>query len=245
MICLKGSLGIRGHIMRKKFFSAFTLAEVLITLGIIGVVAALTIPTLMNNAQKKDLESGFKKSYTNLCNVYQKLYHDDGENDIDFSVASNITEFFSYFNVANGPTRLSNVYGSVGAMPFDKSMTDKNASYLSLSGGCPNFVVLNDGSTLWLYGSGGQAVPNRIGVDTNGVKPPNRLGYDVFGFIYSGGVIYPAPDVEAPKDDWKQCAPASQGGYGEAWHNGTNCARYAIRDICPWDSTKRYWEALP
>lgn len=32
---------------------AFTLAEVLITLGIIGVVAALTIPTLVNNYRKK------------------------------------------------------------------------------------------------------------------------------------------------------------------------------------------------
>lgn len=36
----------------KKVF-AFTLAEVLITLGIIGIVAAMTIPTLINNYQKK------------------------------------------------------------------------------------------------------------------------------------------------------------------------------------------------
>ncbi len=33
--------------------SAFTLAEVLITLAIIGIVAALTIPTLISNYQKK------------------------------------------------------------------------------------------------------------------------------------------------------------------------------------------------
>ena len=35
--------------MIKKFFNAFTLAEVLITLAIIGVVAAITIPSLVNN----------------------------------------------------------------------------------------------------------------------------------------------------------------------------------------------------
>ena len=39
--------------MKKRKKRAFTLAEVLITLGIIGVVAALTIPTLINNYQTK------------------------------------------------------------------------------------------------------------------------------------------------------------------------------------------------
>lgn len=42
--------------------NAFTLAEVLITLGIIGVVAALTIPTLVNNYRKKQFETGLKKN---------------------------------------------------------------------------------------------------------------------------------------------------------------------------------------
>ena len=39
--------------MKKAFKAGFTLAEVLITLGIIGVVAAMTIPTLMTAYQKK------------------------------------------------------------------------------------------------------------------------------------------------------------------------------------------------
>ena len=46
--------------------SAFTLAEVLITLGIIGVVAAMTIPTLISKYQHLVLETGFKKSYSAL-----------------------------------------------------------------------------------------------------------------------------------------------------------------------------------
>lgn len=41
--------------------SAFTLAEVLITLGIIGVVAALTLPALMADYRAKELEVRFKK----------------------------------------------------------------------------------------------------------------------------------------------------------------------------------------
>ena len=42
---------------------AFTLAEVLITLGIIGVVAALTIPQLVANHKAKALEVALKKMY--------------------------------------------------------------------------------------------------------------------------------------------------------------------------------------
>lgn len=44
----------------KKF--GFTLAEVLITLGIIGVVAAMTIPTLVSKYRQRALETAFKKN---------------------------------------------------------------------------------------------------------------------------------------------------------------------------------------
>ena len=48
---------------------AFTLAEVLITLGIIGVVAAMTLPMLIQNYQKMVLKNQFKKTYTTLFNA--------------------------------------------------------------------------------------------------------------------------------------------------------------------------------
>ena len=44
----------------------FTMAEVLITLGSIGVVAAMTLPTLINNNRNKALETGLKRSYSVL-----------------------------------------------------------------------------------------------------------------------------------------------------------------------------------
>ena len=46
--------------------AAFTLAEVLITLAIIGVVAAMTIPTLIANYQKKVLKTQFMKKYAEI-----------------------------------------------------------------------------------------------------------------------------------------------------------------------------------
>lgn len=42
-------------------YKAFTIAEVLVTLGIIGVVAAMTLPSLINNSYRKELEAGLKK----------------------------------------------------------------------------------------------------------------------------------------------------------------------------------------
>ncbi len=52
-----------------KNFSGFTLAEVLITLGIIGVVAAITLPVISQNIQKIVLKNQFKKAYANLQNA--------------------------------------------------------------------------------------------------------------------------------------------------------------------------------
>ena len=51
--------------------AAFTLAEVLITLGIIGVVAAITMPALMANYQKMVLRQQFKKAYNTVLNGYR------------------------------------------------------------------------------------------------------------------------------------------------------------------------------
>ena len=55
----------------------FTLAEVLITLGIIGVVAAMTMPSLITNYQKKQTISQLKKSYSV---VSQALVSSQAEN---------------------------------------------------------------------------------------------------------------------------------------------------------------------
>ena len=49
-----------------KIKTGFTLAEVLITLGIIGVVAAMTIPTLIANTNAQKYRSKFKKSISTL-----------------------------------------------------------------------------------------------------------------------------------------------------------------------------------
>ena len=51
---------------------AFTLAEVLITLGIIGVVAAITMPVLISKYRAQVFETQFKKAYSSVQNATQK-----------------------------------------------------------------------------------------------------------------------------------------------------------------------------
>lgn len=65
-------------VMRK---SAFTLAEVLITLGIIGVVAAMTIPTLMNSTNSKETVTSLKKVFSTLSNAYTLTENEEGTPD--------------------------------------------------------------------------------------------------------------------------------------------------------------------
>src|SRR5574344_1534418 len=71
---------------------AFTLAEVLIVLGIIGIVAALTIPTLMMNAQKHEYVTGLKKFYSTWNNGFAQLLADEGVQELeDTSVFQGMT----------------------------------------------------------------------------------------------------------------------------------------------------------
>ena len=72
--CEKRSFGFHpqdDRILKKK--AAFTLAEVLITLGIVGIVAAMTLPTLLSNVQDKILENESKKAANIVANGYKLM----------------------------------------------------------------------------------------------------------------------------------------------------------------------------
>ena len=61
---------------------AFTLAEVLITLGIIGVVAALTLPSVVQNYQKRSLEVATQKFYSVMSQAIKQYMADVGVDDL-------------------------------------------------------------------------------------------------------------------------------------------------------------------
>ena len=68
------------HVVKFKSLSkyGFTLAEVLITLGVIGVVAALTMPSVMSNVRELVIKNQFKKTYSVISNAFKKAEADLG-----------------------------------------------------------------------------------------------------------------------------------------------------------------------
>ena len=56
--------------------AAFTLAEVLVTLGIIGVVSAMTVPTLMQNYQRQSYVTQLHKVYNELTQAFLQFKND-------------------------------------------------------------------------------------------------------------------------------------------------------------------------
>src|SRR5574344_558486 len=63
--------------------TAFTLAEVLIVLAIIGIVAALTIPTLMTKIQKHEYVVALKKAYSTQTDGWSRLLADEGVQNLE------------------------------------------------------------------------------------------------------------------------------------------------------------------
>ena len=84
--------------MKKKL--GFTLAEVLITLGIIGVVAALTAPALVQNAGTAKVGPTLAKVVSTMENANEQILHDEESTKLS-SVAKNADEYSFFHNTYN------------------------------------------------------------------------------------------------------------------------------------------------
>lgn len=158
--------------MMKK--NGFTLAEVLITLAIIGVVASLTLPSLMTNTQEQQSVTAFKKAMNTLNEVAQMNAAIDG---FDYSGIAN----------TNAPTARA-VYDANGAleqsiwgMMASKAQVDVPQSTTGgIAGGCNGMsqVFFRDGTVLCYAATatnGNNSSFINAVVDTNGRKAPNAL----------------------------------------------------------------------
>ncbi len=173
----------------KKKLKAFTLAEVLITLAIVGVVAALTLPNLIANYQKKQTATKVKKVYTILSQAIQSAIVDYGDitgwDVYDEYTLSNSYEFANkyikpYLNVVKdcgiettGDCALE-LYGLNGLSTFTYYSSKLTKFFL------------NDGSEIFVgspvLDSDGLDIRVHLLVDVNGKTKPNIVGKDVFQF---------------------------------------------------------------
>ena len=171
------------------------MAEVLITLGIIGVVAAVTLPTLVANYQKTVWVNQLKKTYTTLNEGYKQMAASEGCTTLrcaDISEDSPITKFD--FTKAKTKEKfvktfkLENVY--VGGVPnnsiYNYKVMDLSGVEMTFIEGC----VGGDESALVGTTSSGEIISftdggwddSLIVVDINGLKSPNTTGRDIFAF---------------------------------------------------------------
>ena len=194
--------------------SAFTLAEVLITLGIIGVVASLTLPSVINKYQEKVTVTKVKKAYSTMNNALFSAISENGEVD---------TWDYPYYNAGTENVPNTEVFASK-ILPYLRILKDCGISQRNcmldvdykLSDGS-NWngytynryrlyykVILNDGSYLVIRfeypkcnGSGDGVVGDKCGwflIDVNGDKKPNKFGQDVFLFIIRKNGLTPGKD---------------------------------------------------
>lgn len=155
--------------------NGFTLAEVLITLAIIGVVATLTLPSLMSNTQEQQAVTAFKKAMNTLNEVAQMNAAVDG---FDFGGIA-VTTAPSNRSVYDGNGALEQ---SIWGMMASKAQVDvTQSSNGNLGGGCAGMstVFFRDGTVL-CYTAGATTNGNQSQfidavIDTNGRKAPNAV----------------------------------------------------------------------
>lgn len=236
----------------KKYFGTklgFTLAEVLITLGIVGVVAAMTIPSLINYYKTKELEVRFKEADAIIQQALKKTANEagyDSISDLDIPGRS-VTDD----NLAKLKKEVSETLNPIWLKQFT-SITPLSWSSIYWGGKrCHEMTggVFNMFATCWFsYGNNkAYQLPNGLTItglsaqygginhpglvyflfDTNGpYQGPNRWGHDIF-------LYYSSPTYNT------MCNPTINNS-----GNQTGCYYWANKNQNPKDKTTPYWKIL-
>ena len=205
--------------MKNKF--GFTLAEVLITFGIIGVVAAITIPTLIKNYQKQVFYTQFRKAATTIENAL-KLYavHNGCEGEIAncfdeekygrFVFEHNYENVCKDYKIKSG-FNTNDIYYENGCENV-LGISSTNHAFITTDGMLFNFATDLSGSSASM-------------VDVNGLKKPNALGRDIFVFYLlndgKSGIMWSGN--ESQNEDWGDDYECSS-------NDGQGCAAKLLKE---------------
>ena len=209
------------------FKSGFTLAEVLITLGIIGVVAAMTIPNLITKIGEKRTVSQLRATHSILSQALRLAEEEHGD-------ASGWTqEVWSEKGAKEIADKLKpSIKIAIDCGTYDPNGYCIQRKYQRRNGQAHDIdyatdkryykVVLLNGTAIWWKST--DIVEKQKGgyisffVDTNGTNMPNQWGQDLFLFTYDQNSIRPlgAPDSIYPYET--SCKPKNSTGYGCAYY---------------------------
>lgn len=180
---------------------AFTLAEVLITLGIIGIVASMTLPALINKTQDKEFKTAFKKHYSAFAQAMQMAYLEDGQTYetvewlqmpryfcliqrqlkvLESGIKCDEVLDSNYTSNQEWP-KTGKIYWHEEGKWYDKKGNPQglNGGYLALSYLLPDGAIVNYNCSRQIF------------IDVNGYKKPNTIGRDIFFFNIESKQLVP------------------------------------------------------
>ena len=242
---------------------AFTLAETLVVMGIIGVVAALTIPNLNQSTGDREKVAKLKKVYSNLEDAFGRAtavygpidewFINDNNNNVTMSerFANRVTEFMKISK--NCPSDENGCMATVPYKDLDGNATGLNfvegalykshPKYLFADGTAIAFDIINGSCNEDYSSSDTTNNPLREGcggfyVDIDGAKGANTIGKDLFLFYITKTGVYPMGS--------KLSSDAS------CFRESTSCAAWVIetgnmdylkanKGVCP-NGTTLSWE---
>ena len=205
---------------------AFTLAEVLITLGIIGIVAAITIPGLISNKQKTEIETKLREDYS-IIQQSMKMSENDGL-AIDPYMPEPVQEIQKWFDTFLAPyMKYSNAcVEKKGCWQSDgptKNLAGEIA-YCSRTGIGVGYGILTmrliNGTNLNFDSYSKEDAKRYLGlittnkvlaifIDVNGDRKPNIIGKDIFIAILTEDGIVPAGISESNEKVDENCSSNS------------------------------------
>ena len=165
--------------------NGFSLAEVLITIAIVGAVASLAIPALITKTTRQSMASKLSSTVSDVENgIGSMMVDEDKENfyETPFGVSrSSLSSLKKYLNYSESTTGLAGFYGTNS--PFSElGGTADSGNYSEYT----TIKLRNGAIASFSSGSG-------MFIDVNGEESPNKWGRDVFDFtINNEGSLLPA-----------------------------------------------------
>lgn len=193
---------IQNYLSKGKEY-AFTLAEVLITLGVIGLVAAMTLPAVINNAQDRQFHAQWKKAYSVIANAYNLAYEEypiyfdkiygnektTAAKEFYYNIFSRLNTYdYCVVEAPKGkvcpPTGQGIMKSGIVSPPCNSLNNDKIKTVNAgcMYNGAGGVAFLNDGTIIYAHGYLWD-YPSFL-VDVNGKKGPNIVGHDMYVILF-------------------------------------------------------------
>lgn len=229
---------------RQKLYSrAFTIAEILIVLGIVGIVAEITIPSVVKDFQEAVIRTAFLKQVSVLSQITESYLADNGGTFMGEFVnrPAVITKFLQPYLLTTKVCADSVDTTCIHHSSLSLTSLPVNTSTLSLSNWSTS-VITNDGvyihvgnafndCTIW----GSACVAGEI--DINGDKGANRTGYDTFNWtLLPNKIIFSHPAYSSTDDVNTKCIKQPASGWNGWTNKGYGCGMRIIEGMSKWSA---------